>query len=306
MSTFVIIDGNALIHRSYHALPKTLRTASGELTNAVHGFVSILLGILEKERPLYLATAWDMKGPTFRDEMLSTYKGTRAKTDDELIQQFPRVYQVLEAFSVPMFKKTGLEADDYLGIVSAEIEAKHPEIQTLIVTSDKDALQLVTEQTRVVAPLKGYSEVRRYDRAMVKEIMGVWPEQVPDYKGLCGDNSDNIVGVPGIGPKTAISLLENYGNLEGVYENLAAIPSKVGEKLAAFRDQAFLCREVATILKKDDFNFDLEACKVHDFKMEALREIFNELAFRSHWVRVEKLNEEWKKRRAEELQGSLF
>ena len=155
MKKFVLIDGNALVHRCYHAVPKTLKAPDGTLTNAVYGFVSILLGILEIEKPEYLATAWDMKGPTFRDVIYTEYKGTRAKTDDELIRQFPLVRQVLDALGIPVFEKEGLEADDYLGIVSEILEREHPEISTLIVTGDKDAFQLVRGNTIVVSPVSG-------------------------------------------------------------------------------------------------------------------------------------------------------
>lgn len=308
MTKIVIIDGNALIHRSYHALPKTLRTPSGELTNAVHGFTSILLGILEAEKPQYLAVAFDMKGPTFRDELMEGYKGTRAKTDDELIQQFPRVRQVLRALSVPVFEKEGLEADDYLGIVAAEVVREHEDVQVIIVTSDQDALQLVNKRVTVVAPISGYTKVRRYDRAAVKEKLGVWPEQVPDYKGLCGDSSDNIKGVPGIGKKTAVALLEQFDHLDDLYVGLEQVErASVRKKLEENREAAFTSREVATILREDgDLGFDLAKCAVHDFDMEQVRTVFAALAFNTHMRRVERLNKEWESLRVSEAQASLF
>lgn len=308
MKKFVIIDGNALIHRSYHALPKTLRTPEGILTNAVHGFTGILLGILEEEKPDYIATAWDMKGPTFRDELMEGYKGTRQKTDDELIGQFPLVYAVLEALSIPMFKKPGLEADDYLGIVSRVLEDTHPEIHTVIVTSDQDALQLVRKNITVVTPISGYKTVKRYDREAVKEKLGVWPEQVPDYKGLCGDSSDNIKGVPGIGKKTAVELLERFDHLDELYEHLEEIAKEsLRKKLAENRDAAFTSRTVATILRHDgQLDFKLEACETHTFDIASVRAIFEKLAFNSHLRRVEFLNRAWEGKRALESQVSLF
>jgi len=308
MKKFVIIDGNALIHRSYHALPKTLRTPEGVLTNAVHGFTGILLGILEVEKPDYIATAWDMKGPTFRDELMVGYKGTRKKTDDELIAQFPLVYTVLDAMSIPMFKKPGLEADDYLGIVSRILEDEHKDIKVVIVTSDQDALQLVRKDTMVVTPISGYRKVKRYDRAAVKEKLGVWPEQVPDYKGLCGDSSDNIKGVPGIGKKTAVALLEQFDHLDELYERLDEVERKtVRQKLEEHREEAFTSRTVATILRSDgQLDFKIEDCATHSFDIDAVRAIFMKLAFNTHMRRVESLNHAWRAKRDAEKQGSLF
>lgn len=307
MKKFVIIDGNALVHRSYHALPKTLRSSKGELTNAVFGFTSILLGILEQERPDYLAAAFDMKGPTFRDALFAQYKATRVKTDDELIGQFPRVFEVLEVFSIPIFAKEGFEADDYLGIVTTKLRRSQSDIEILIVTGDQDALQLVGEGVTVVAPIRGYTKVKRYDRVAVKEKTGVWPEQVPDYKGLAGDISDNIPGVPGIGDKTAIRLLEEWGSMEGIYEHLGDVqPERIRELLRKNEDSARLSKKLATIVREDDISVDLEASKIHNFDINKVHTLFAELSFKSHLARLEKLSQEWDKRRLEEKQGSLF
>jgi len=304
---FVIIDGNSIVHRSYHALPKTFTSQDGRLTNAVYGFTTILLGILEIERPDYIAVAFDMKGPTFRHAEMADYKGTRVKTDDELIAQFPLVREVLESFSIPIFEKAGLEADDYLGIVSAEL-AGEDDLMTLIVTSDKDALQLVGERVLVVAPVSGYTKVMRYDREAVKGKMGVWPEQVADYKGLCGDSSDNIPGVPGVGPVSAVKLLEKFGDLDGIYSHLDEVePAGLREKLRTGEESARLSKRVATILTEDgESGFSLAKCAVHAFDISAVRRVFDELSFRRPMGRVEALEKVWAVRRAEEVQGSLF
>lgn len=303
----MIIDGNALIHRSYHAVPKTLRAPDGRLTNAAFGFTGILLGILEQEKPDYLAVAWDMKGPTFRDELFTDYKATRAKTDDELIAQFPMVRRVLEAFSVPCFEKEGLEADDYLGIVSTELVKKHPGMQVVIVTGDKDALQLVGERVTVVSPISGYTKVKRYDRMAVKEKMGVWPEQVPDFKGLSGDPSDNIPGVPGIGEKGAVRLLEAFGSIEGIYKNIDKVKSDhLRALLQKGESAAHLCKKLATIVREDGISVDLKSSRIHNFDIEKVRAVFTEFAFRSALGRVERLEKGWEKLRVDEKQGSLF
>lgn len=304
---FILIDGNALVHRCYHAVPKTLTAPDGTPTNALYGFVSILLGILEQEKPEYLAVAFDMYGPTFRDAMYTEYKATRNKTDDTLIVQFPLVRQALEAFSIPTFEKEGLEADDFLGIVSEQLEQKHPEVETLIVTGDKDAFQLVRGRTTVVTPISGYTTVKRYDRAAVKEKMGVWPEQVPDYKGLCGDSSDNIPGVHGIGDKTALKLLEQFGTVEGIYEHLEAVqPERIRELLRVNEKDARLYKEVATIVLEDGVSLDLPACTVHALDMATVRAFFERFAFKTLLGRAEKLNLAWEKRREEALQSTLF
>lgn len=308
MKKFVIIDGNAIIHRSYHALPKTLRSREGQLTNAVYGFTGILLGILETEKPEYVGVAFDMRGPTFRHEVLDSYKGTRAKTDDELIQQFPRVRSVIEAFNIPIFERPGFEADDYLGIISTLVEHDYNDIETLIITNDQDALQLVSERTTVVAPVKGYSEVKRYDREAVFSKLSVWPEQVPDYKGLCGDSSDNIKGVPGVGPKKAVALLNEYKTVEGIYDQLEAVePEKLRELLRAHEEDARLSKHVATILREDaELKFKLDDCAVHDFNIDEVRAIFEELNFNKPMRRAEALNRAWEEKRESEKQVSLF
>lgn len=296
-----------MIHRCYHAVPKTLTAPDGTLTNAVYGFTSILLGILETEKPAFLAVAWDMHGPTFRDAMYTEYKATRNKTDDELIQQFPLVRRVLEALSIPTFEKEGLEADDYLGIVSEILEREHKDVSTLIVTGDKDAFQLVRGNTIVVSPVSGYTKVIRYDRQAVKDKMGVWPEQVPDFKGLCGDHSDNIPGVMGIGEKTAVKLLEEFGSVEQIYKRLEEVqPPRIRELLRVEQDKAALYKQVATIRLEDGLDFDLESCAMHKFEMDRARELFTSLAFKTLLGRLEKLNKDWEQRREEEKQWSLF
>lgn len=307
MKKFVIIDGNAIVHRSYHAVPKTLTSPTGELTNATYGFVSILFGILEYENPDYLAVAFDMKGPTFRHADFAAYKGTRKKTDDALIAQFPRVREVLEKIGVPIFSKEGLEADDFLGIVSEEL-VKEPDVRLIIVTGDQDALQLVDDKVEVVAPISGYTKVKRYDRDAVMEKLGVWPEQIPDYKGLRGDSSDNIPGVHGIGEKTAATLLAKFGSVEKIYENIDSVePERIRELLIKNKDVALLSKKVATILRRDgDFRIDLNKCGVGSFHIENARPLFQELAFNSLMRRAESMGKKWAGRTVAEKQATLF
>lgn len=303
MKKFVIIDGNAIVHRSFHAVPKTLSAPDGTLTNAVYGFTSILFGILENEKPDYLAVAWDMKGPTFRHAEFAEYKGTRAKTDDSLIAQFPLVYELLDLAKVPCYRKEGLEADDFLGIVA---NCLPPDVRLVIVTGDQDALQLVGERVEVVSPISGYTKVKRYDRAAVHEKLGVWPEQIPDYKGLRGDSSDNIPGVRGIGEKGAASLLEQFESLEGIYKDIEKVePERIRELLKANQAIAMLSKKIATILKKDgEFDLRFDECGVAGFDLAALNGFFEKMAFRSLLPKLEKLKKSWAK--PVENQGSLF
>lgn len=307
MQTFVLIDGNAIVHRSYHAVPPTLTAPDGTPTNAVYGFSSILLGILEVEKPDFLAVAFDMKGPTFRHAEFAEYKATRAKADDALVVQFPLVKDVLKAFSVPIFEKAGLEADDFLGIVSYDLVKNVPDLRVLIVTGDQDALQLVNENVQVVAPISGYTKVIRYNREEVYQKLGVYPEQVPDYKGLRGDSSDNLPGVPGIGEKTAVKLLEQFGSLENVYEHIEEVlPERIRALLKEYKDQAFLCKKMATILKEDGVQVDLESCRMSNFNVDSVRGIFGKFGFKSLLGRMEGLNKGWEKLRISAKQESLF
>lgn len=308
MKKFVVIDGNAIIHRCYHALPKTLRAPSGQLTNAVYGFTSILLGILELEKPDYIGVAWDMKGPTFRHKEMADYKGTRAKTDDDLISQFPLTKEVLASMDIQQFGKEGLEADDYLGMIASDVTKHHDDVEVVIVTGDLDALQLVSAKVRVVTPISGYAKTKVYDRIAVKDKTGVWPEQIPDYKGLSGDNSDNLSGVPGIGKKTAVKLLERFGTIDEIYKKIEEVePERIRALLKAHEEQARLCKKMATIICfEDGFGVDLGKCAVHEFEIENVRILFDGLKFRSLLKRVEILDKGWEKKRAEDKQRSLF
>ena len=307
MKKIVILDANALIHRSFHAVPPTIHTPQGELVNAVFGFTGILLGILEQEKPEYMAIAFDMKGPTFRDAVYTQYKGTRGPMDDLLGKQFPRVREVIHAFNIPIFEKEGLEADDYLAIVATQVKQKYPGVEVVIVTGDKDALQLVEEGITVVAPISGYTKVKRYERWDVKEKMGVWPEQVPDFKGLSGDPSDNISGVPGIGDKTACKLLEKWGSVEGMYEHIEEVePVRIRELLRTHEETARLCKHIATLVKEDGVTVDLDCCTMHKFDIEKVRSLFEALGFRGHLAKMERLNKDWDKLRVSDEQASLF
>lgn len=299
---FVLIDGHALVHRAYHALPP-LSTGSGELVNAVFGFSSILLKMLNDLAPDYIAATFDLAGPTFRHKEFEAYKATRVKAPDELYAQIGRVKDVLAAFNIPVFEAPGFEADDVIGTIvkqvnpSTALRARKERIKTIIVTGDLDTLQLVGENVGVYTLKKGVKETMLYDEAAVRErFEGLGPEQMADFKGLKGDPSDNIPGVPGVGDKTAIQLLKEYGSLENLYKeiekkkgnpstrpaaSLRVNSKKLLEKLLEFKEQAFFSKYLATIKRDAPVKFRLADALTRDFDREKVVKIFKDLGFYS-------------------------
>lgn len=300
LKTFVIIDGHALIYRGYYAIPQ-LRTSKGELVNAVYGFSTVLLSMLEKLKPDYLAVAFDLKGPTFRHEAYEGYKATRAETPDDLIPQVPRVRQVVQAFRIPVFEMEGFEADDLIGTLAKKLEA-YPEVEFLILSGDMDLTQLVTDRVKVLSPLSGFNDVKIYDAQAVMDKYGIWPHQMVDYKALMGDVSDNIPGVPGIGKKTAAKLLFQYDSLDGIYEHLNDIGGALGEKLRVGRESALQSQHLAQIVTTVPVDLDLEQCHTHEVDGAAVRLLFGELEFRRLLPRFEALHVGWR----EKEQPALF
>lgn len=274
----VLIDGHALAHRAFHALPADMKTTRGELTNAVYGFTSMLLNVLRDEKPTHIAVTFD-KGHTFREKVYPDYKANRAAMADEMRVQMERIRQVVETLNIPIFEMEGYEADDLLGTLARQAQERG--IGTLIVTSDTDILQLVDDHTRVLTSRWRFSDTVTYDTAGVRARYGLDPAQLVDYKALVGDKSDNIPGVLGVGEKTAVSLLQQYGSLEGIYEHLDEIPQRFRDKLAAGRELAFLSRKLATIVRDAPVHLDLEACRVRAYDRARVMDLFRELEFRS-------------------------
>ena len=272
-----VIDGNSLMHRAYHAVPPTMNAPDGTPTNAVFGFCSMLFKFIEMEAPDGIVCAFDQGKPEFRIKALEQYKAQRPPMDDELRVQFPLIESLLEAMNIPVVKVPGWEGDDILGTVAARDEALGYE--TLLVSGDKDINQLVTDKTHVVTTKKGITDVVVFDPDKVVEKYGVTPEQFPDYLGFMGDTSDNIPGVPGIGPKSASKLLERFGTMEGVYENLDALKGKQLENLRENRDLAFLSRQIATIVTDLDFELDVEGVQWPSFELTAVEEAFGAIRF---------------------------
>lgn len=279
MKKLILIDGNAIFHRAYHSMPP-FATAGGEVTNAIYGFLRMLIDLYKKEKPQYLGIAWDRKAPTYRHHEFKDYKATRAPPPDDLYPQLPRLKQVLETFNIPMVEMDGYEADDLLGTLAHESE-KEQDLQTIIVTGDKDAFQLVRDNVWVMTPIKGISEVIMYNAAKVKEKTGVAPDQIIDYKALCGDASDNIPGVHGIGSKQTVELLNKYQTLENIYEHLDELSEGKRKKLTEGRESAIMSKRIATIQIDAPIEFRLEKFRTHMIDYPRAHAMFAELEFKS-------------------------
>ncbi len=293
--TFYLLDGHALAYRTYFALTRgstSFTTRGGEPTAGVFGFTSVLLRLLEQERPDYLAVAFDT-GKTFRDDIFPEYKGTRAKMPDDLRSQVERCRQLVDSFNIPRLEVEKYEADDVLGSVARWAVAQGLGVK--IITGDRDLLQLVEDRILVNLPGKSLAEAKDYNAADVVEYLGVRPDQVVDYKALVGDKSDNIPGVAGIGEKTAISLLEKYGTLDAVYEHIGEIGGAVQKKLEAGRDSAYLSRKLATIVTDIPIKIDLDRARPENFDPAKVEALFRELEFRSLLPRLTAVEQQYGK-----------
>ena len=279
MKKFILIDGNSIFHRAYHSLPP-FKTSKGEVTNAIFGFMRMLIAIYLREKPDYLGIAWDRKAPTFRHKEFTDYKATRQAPPDDLYPQLPRLKEITNSFNIPSLELDGYEADDILGTIAHKAE-KEPDLKVVIVTSDKDSFQLVSDRIVVMTPVKGISNVIIYDKSKVKEKLGVRADQVIDYKALMGDPSDNIPGVQGIGPKQAADLLTKYDHLENIYLHLDELPAGQRTKLERDHDNAGLSKKLATLILDVPLEFNLEDYVTHDISYDKAEKLFTELEFRS-------------------------
>jgi len=284
----VVIDGNALVHRAFHALPPMF-SSKGEPVNAVYGFLLVFFKALKDLQPNYIAATFDLAGPTFRDEIYDKYKAGRKKAPDELYSQLPIIKNVLKVFGVPIFEKQGFEADDIIGTIAKLVEKEYslPKTETIIITGDLDALALVNEQTKVYTLKKGLKDTIIYDRALVVEkYNGLEPEQLNDFRGLRGDSSDNIPGVPGIGEKTAIQLLKEFNTIENLYSEIEKggaplVSDRIREKLKQNKKQAFLSKELAKINFNALVDFNLEECCEKEIEKKEIIKLFQDLGFYS-------------------------
>lgn len=300
MKKLILIDGNAIFHRAYYSMPP-FKTSKGETTNAIYGFLRMLIELYIKEKPDYLGIAWDRKTPTFRHKKYKAYKGTRKPPPDDLYPQLPRLKEILKAFDVPLLEQDGYEADDLLGTMALKAE-KETGLDITILTSDQDAFQLISEKTHIMAPIKGVKEVKLYRAPEVEEKLGIHPDQVIDYKAISGDSSDNIPGVPGIGSKGASELLQKYRTLDNIYQHLDELKPGHQTKLQENKEIAYLSQELATIDTSVPIQFNVDDYATHNINYSAVSQLFAELEFRSLTRRLDQLKEVIKP--AE--QGSLF
>lgn len=280
----VLIDGHALAYRAYFGMPATFSTTAGEPTHAVYGFTNMLLAVWKEYEPEYFIVTFD-KGDTFRHEMYGEYKATREKMPDDLHHQIGRIEQLVHAFNMPVFAKEGYEADDLLGTLARQ--AAERGLEALIVTGDRDTFQLVGPNVKVVISGRSFTDRLLYDEAEVKRRYGLTPAQLIDLKGLVGDTSDNIPGIKGIGEKTGIKLLQQYGTLEGIYEHLDELPPSTRGKLEAERKTAFLSRDLGRIVTDvPGVELNVEAGRTMDFDLVEIANLFVELEFNTIFNRI--------------------
>ncbi len=274
----VIIDGNSLLYRAFFALPASMKKNDSTPTNAVYGFMTMLLRAVEEYHPNHLAVAFDLKGKTFRHSMYEDYKAGRAATPDDLIVQFDVLKKALEGLGVSWIGLESYEADDILGTFAKMGDENG--YTTYLITGDRDALQLISDNTSVVITKKGVTETELFDKAHLGEVYGLVPSQIRDLKALMGDSSDNIPGIAGVGEKTALKLLKDYPTVEELYENTEVLPkNKLREKLINGRDSAFLSKTLATINTSVPIKETLDDIEFAGFENEKLKEVFSDLEF---------------------------
>jgi DNA polymerase-1 len=287
MNKLLLIDGNAIIHRAHHALPP-LTNAKGEPVSAVYGFFSMLLNVLADQKPTHLVVCFDRSKPTIRQSMFAGYHEHRPKASDDFVSQMSLVNEILAQAKIPIFALDGYEGDDLIGTIATKVsDEQQDKIEVVILTGDRDMLQLVTTHVKVLMPLIGITKTALFDAAAVEEKYGVRPDQFIDYKALIGDPSDGYPGVTGIGPKTAAGLLQKYGTFENLYEHVGDLPEKVGLKLATDAEQAALAKKLATIITDTPIQFDLTVAACAGFDIKALRACFTEQGFKSLQGRVD-------------------
>lgn len=279
---FLLVDGSAIVHRAYHAMPFFAKK-DGASTGAIYGFFSMLLKVIQQLDPQYIVVAFDRPKPTFRQQLYVGYQAQRPKMESDLSDQFGKIIEILQKARISTYAVDGYEADDIIGTVSDAANKKG--IFTYIVTGDRDMLQLVDNDTQVFMPIKGISEVSIIDAEKVREKYGIKPSQFIDYKALQGDSSDNYPGVAGIGPKTAANLINEYGSVEKIYKSLDEIAvknKKLADRLTEGHEACMIAYKLATIVRDVPFVFDLKASRMEeiqldDFKDALIKEEFHTL-----------------------------
>lgn len=288
MPKLALLDGHSLAYRAFYALPPDLATPSGQVTNAVFGFTSMLIKLLDDEKPDAIAVAWDRKEPTFRTEMYPEYKATRTKAPDIFRSQIPLIEDVLEAMEMPQVSMAGYEADDIIATLARQGRSLGYDV--VVVTGDRDAFQLSADDLTILYTLRGISDTVHATPQWLEKRYGVTPDRYVEYAALRGDTSDNLPGVPGVGEKTAAKLINQYDSLESLYDDIGRHTPKLRENLAAAKEQVFLNREMMTML--DDVptgDIDPDSLMIEPFNRETVRTLFDDLAFATLWKRLEEL-----------------
>ena len=285
MNKLVLIDGNAILHRAFHALPPM--SNNGIPTNAVYGFFTMLFKIIEDLKPEYLIVCFDRAAPTFRKQLYVGYQATRPSLSADLSPQFAMTDKALEAAKIAHFGINGYEADDLIGTLSKQ--AREKGMQTIIVSGDRDLLQLVNANVLMLAPIIGMTKMTLFDENKVKEKYGLNPIQIIDYKALVGDSSDNYPGVSGIGPKGAANLLGKYKTIEGVYEHISELPQGLQEKLANDAEQSALAKKLATIVLDVPLKLKEEDAEISKIDTKNLSKAFEDLGFNTIRKRLESI-----------------
>ncbi len=299
IKTLVLLDSHAVLHRSFHALPR-FTSPAGEPTGAVYGFTAILLKIIRELNPDYLAACYDLPEPTFRHVAYKEYKIQRPKMDDELIGQIGKSREILKSFEIPIYEFPGFEADDTLGTIAEKLKDEK-NLKIIISSGDLDTLQLVKgEKVVVFMPSKGVNEAVFYNEKAVEQRFGFGPKLLPDFKGLRGDPSDNIIGVKGIGEKSAGDLVQKFGSLENIYGKIeenegdlleAGIKPRVIQLLKEKKEDAFFSRDLARIRRDAPIPFSLaETAWKKTYDSEKTKFIFEKLGFKSLLARLPVIN----------------
>lgn len=279
MSKLLIVDGHAVIHRAYHSIPPL--DVNGQPVNALYGFYSMLLSAISQINPKYLIVCLDSPGPTFRQSEFVGYRAKRKTPDHDLVSQLPLLAETLEQSKIHTFAMGGYEADDLIGTVAKKIAKKKFIDEIIIITGDKDLMQLVTKKVHLLMPLRGLSETKLFKPEDVYEKLNVKPKQVIDLKALMGDMSDCYPGVAGIGPKAATNLLSQYQSLNNIYSHLEEIKPSVKEKLAKEKDNAYLSQKLATIIDNIPLNINLSQAKWRPEIIYSLKNMFKSYNFKS-------------------------
>lgn len=294
MSKLVIVDGHAVIHRAYHSIPPL--SLNGQPVNALYGFYSMLLTAINTLNPKYLVVCLDSPGPNFRNEEFLGYRAKRKPADRDLISQLPLLKSTLETAKICTFSMGGFEADDLIATITTKAlkkinkNKKKLVDEVVIITGDKDLMQLVNQKVSLFVPIRGLSETKIFKPNDVQEKLGVVPTQVIDLKALMGDMSDNYPGVAGIGPKVAIDLLTEYQNLDNIYKNLENIKPATRLKLEVSRDNAYLSQKLATLIHNIPINFQLSQARWNNNSFLNLISLFKTYNFKSLITRAQKQN----------------